>query len=104
MPLSQRAKQFLPFSALAGYEEALREKELKMGYTDRPSFAEETAEEINAELINIAEGDLCFIKYYNRGRIEMVRDCVSKIDKVFRRVYISDVCVRMDDILVVKRL
>lgn len=30
MPNSQRAKQFLPFAALKGYEEALRKKELEL--------------------------------------------------------------------------
>ena len=30
MPNSQRSKQFLPFAALKGYEEALRKKELEI--------------------------------------------------------------------------
>ena len=29
MPVSERAKQFMPFAALKGYEEALRAKELE---------------------------------------------------------------------------
>ena len=104
MPLSQRAKQFLPFAALAGYEEALRAKERQMGYTDRPEFTDDAAEEINAELTNLIAGDICFIKYYNRGEVDMVKGSVTKVDTVFRRIYMGEKCIRMDDILGVKRL
>ena len=31
MPLSQRAKQFLPFDAVTGLQQALRKKEAEMG-------------------------------------------------------------------------
>ena len=44
MPVSQRAKQFMPFAAVVGLEEALRRKEaevdekFKPNYTDNEEF------------------------------------------------------------------
>ncbi len=104
MSLSQRAKQFLPFAALAGYEDALRLKEQENEYTDRPEFMEEAAEEINTELINLDPGDLCIIRYYNSGMVRMAQGSVKKVDTVFRRIYIDDICVKMDDVMDVQRM
>ena len=40
MPLEQRAKQFIPFSALSGLEAALKAKEREMGLADTAESCE----------------------------------------------------------------
>ncbi len=45
MPREERAKQFLPFAALKGYPEALREKEEEI----RRAYEEEEAEKKDSE-------------------------------------------------------
>ncbi len=45
MPPSQRAKQFMPFDAVAGLREALTEKEREMELFYKTAFTEKTDED-----------------------------------------------------------
>lgn len=49
MPISERAKQFLPFAALTGLDEALRAKELEVEQTTTVHYVhDETASDSDA--------------------------------------------------------
>ena len=64
MPPSQRAKQFLPFDAVAGLRQALRMKEHEMGLITRKELSEESAEEINEALQRLKRGDRISVAYF----------------------------------------
>ena len=49
MPVSQRAKQFMPFAAVTGLDEALLAKERELGLTDRRELPEEERRKILKE-------------------------------------------------------
>ncbi len=52
MPPSQRAKQFMPFDAVAGLRDALREKEREMELFYRTAFTEKTDEDKEQEYLS----------------------------------------------------
>ena len=56
MPASQRAKQFLPFDAVAGLRQALTEKEREMDLFYRTAFTEKTDEDKEQEFLINEEG------------------------------------------------
>ncbi|SDW28317.1 hypothetical protein SAMN05216391_10466 [Lachnospiraceae bacterium KHCPX20] len=66
MPASQRAKQFLPFSALRGLDEALRKVEDSLEQKERPVLSEESREQLDEELS-------CIYKDYLSTRTELAR-------------------------------
>lgn len=44
MPVAQRAKQFMPFAAVTGLDEAIRRVELEFEMNDRRDISEEAAD------------------------------------------------------------
>ena len=61
----ERAKQFLPFDAVKGLQEALREKEIE--HEERIDLAEESLEKLEEEFNKIEIGRKVKIKYYMRA-------------------------------------
>ena len=51
MPASQRAKQFAPFAALKGFEDAIERKEKV--FLPRPEFSEEMSQKLDNALQKI---------------------------------------------------
>ena len=64
MPVSQRAKQFMPFDAVSGLRQALRKKEHEMGLISRKELSLETREDINETLSMIGRGDTVAVSYF----------------------------------------
>ena len=65
MPISNRAKQFAPFSALKGLEYAIEEKRRKR--TQRRTLTEQQAQILNDRLARLKAGDTIYIMHYTRG-------------------------------------
>ncbi len=61
MKREERAKQFAPFAALKGYEEALWEKERIM--VRNVELSEDAKEELDRQLSSVSTGDLVKIVY-----------------------------------------
>ncbi len=66
----QRAKQFAPFSALKGLEEALAEKERE--YEPQAELSDDAAEELDRCLRGLQKGTAVTIKYYRDGGYELI--------------------------------
>ena len=103
MPVSHRAKQFMPFSALTGLNEALKKKEKELCFIAKPVISEEKAELINAELLNIDPGDKVCVEYYKDGEIHTVVGTVKKKDLTYHRIVVGAERIRTDDILNIYR-
>ena len=88
MSMANRAKQFAPFDALKGFQEALRKKE-KMPIP-RKELADEKAEEINEKLKQLTTGKLITVVYYNDGEYIQLTGSIIKIEKNKR--YLQMVC------------
>ena len=82
-----RAKQFLPFDALKGFSEALREKEIE--YEEKRDLSEESLIELNDKFNQIEKGDYIKIKYYKNGRYIEIKGIVTNIDYTKKKIQIN---------------
>lgn len=96
MSMSNRAKQFVPFDALKGFQEALRKKE-KMP-VPRKELAEEKAEELNEKLKKLTTGKMITVVYYNDGEYIQLTGIVVKIEKNKKYLQMAEIIISIDDI------
>ena len=82
-----RARQFLPFDALKGLQEALREKEVE--YEEKKELSEDTLNDLNDKFNQIEEGSLIRIKYYKSGRYSEIKGVVTNIDYIKKKIQIN---------------
>lgn len=83
-----RAKQFLPFDALVGFREALKEKETE--YEDKKELTEDSYEELENTLNRLEIGKKAKIKYYKNKKYIEKTGVVTKIDYTKKRIEIGD--------------
>lgn len=104
MPASQRAKQFMPFAAVKGLEEAIAREEQDKKRRERPEFGEEKVDAVNAILCRLRKGTNILIRFYSCGRCMEVNGQVDRIDKAVRELAVDGIHISFDDILAVSEL
>ena len=67
MPMSERAKQFMPFSPLKGLEEALKEKERETLKRSKAIVSPDHEDSLNRIMQEINLGDQVTITHYEKG-------------------------------------
>lgn len=67
MPLSLRAKQFLPFDAVKGFRQALKAKEYEVEAVSRGKLSEDEAKTISTLLAGLQGNEEVEAKYYKGG-------------------------------------
>ena len=82
-----RAKQFLPFDALKGLQEALREKEIE--YEEKKELSEDTLSELNDKFNQVENGKCIKLKYYKNGRYSEIEGIVTNIDYIKKKIQIN---------------
>ena len=97
MPNEARAKQFMPFAALKGVEEALRLQEQK--FQQKAALDEEEIEKINRILNKLNVGDETRLIYFYEGSYTPVNGEIKKIDPHRQYLEIGDARIYFDDIL-----
>ena len=96
MPVSDRAKQFMPFSALKGLDEALRTKEKIV--VPKVELSPEMAEELDYKMHLLEKGKVTTIIYFSSGEYVKVTGLVARIDETSRVIQIVNTKIRFDDI------
>lgn len=96
MPRAERAKQFMPFAALKGYEEALRRKEKIV--VPKAEVSEEYAEELDRKLRSIQKMDVVTVVYFCEGEYIQRTGVVSRIDETARILKVVNTKILFDDI------
>lgn len=97
-----RARQFLPFDALNGFEDALREKEVE--YEEKIELTDEVKEEISSVLLQIEKEDKIKVRTYHINKYIDIVGTVKKIDKIRKKIiFINDVKIDMENIIKIKR-
>ena len=96
MPIEQRAKQFAPFSALKGLEEALRQKEELR--EPRRELSEEAAAALNETLLCLREGQTVRVQYYDTRRYVQQTGTVTRLWMTQRTFWVEDVRIDFRDI------
>ena len=96
MSREERAKQFMPFAALKGYEEALREKEKIV--VEKIELSEEMKEELDREFASIQKNDIVTVVYYSGEEYLQVTGMVAKIDVDARIIRVVNTKIKFEDI------
>ena len=97
MPISERAKQFMPFSALKGLEEAIRAKEHPLEERKAPN--DEQIADINDKLHMLSPHDNVRVVFYFMGRYYLTEGEIEKFDTATRTLEIASVEILFDEIV-----
>ena len=94
--MSDRARQFMPFSPLKGYydliEKCERIKEPKIELTD------DMLEIISQKLNKLEKGIMIKVKYYDVDSYVEIEGIVSNIDRVYNKLTVIKTVIKFDDI------
>ncbi len=82
-----RAKQFLPFDALKGLQEALKEKEIE--YEERKELSEDSLYELDKIFNKIEIGNTIIIKFYKNRIYKEINGTVTNIDYNKKKIQIN---------------
>lgn len=85
-PHPDRARQFLPFAALRGYYDLVRERERVP--TPRRELTEEEARELDAVLARVGRGSLVRATYYDGEAYVTCEGLVSQKDEILRDLWV----------------
>lgn len=96
MSVAERAKQFMPFAALKGYEEALAAVEKQR--VDRIVLTEERKEELDRMLHLIEKNDIVEVVYYRDEEYLKRSGMVSRLDVDARILKVVNVRIPFEDI------
>ena len=84
MPLSERAKQFMPFASLRGYEQMVKESEEII--SDKIEISEDRIEKLSKIISKVKKGDEVLIEYYSNGKYIKKQGIVANIDAVYKTI------------------
>lgn len=76
--MENRAKQFVPFAAVKGYEEALRAKEKIV--VEKIELSEEKKAELDFKLHQIKKNDIITVVYFYKDEYLKIEGMVSRLD------------------------
>lgn len=96
MPISHRAKQFAPFAALKGFEDAIKEKERII--EPQREFSEEMLNELNYTFLKLEKGKKITITYYCDGNYLDYTGTIKKIAFSEKILFIDEIKIPFDDV------
>ncbi|MCI9262090.1 hypothetical protein [uncultured Adlercreutzia sp.] len=93
-PHPDRARQFMPFAALRGYYDLVRDQEV-VPEEERP-LTEEEARELNELIGQVQRGAVVRCTYYADGAYRTCTGAVSQVDTIYRTLWIVRTAVPFD--------
>lgn len=94
--MDNRAKQFVPFAAVKGFEEALRAKERIT--VERIELSEERKAELDFQLRQIKKKDIITVVYFDKDEYVKIEGMVSRLDTDARVLKVVNTKIMFDDI------
>lgn len=94
--MENRAKQFMPFAALKGYEEALRAKEKIV--VEKIELSEEKKAELDYKIQQIQKNDIVAVVYFLKDEYIKVEGMVSRLDMDAKVLKIVNTKIPFEDI------
>lgn len=101
MSREDRAKQFMPFAALKGYEDALREKEKIV--VEQIELSEERKSELDLKLRQVQRNDMVTVVYFHEDEYLQVTGMVSRVDTDARILKVVNTKIAFDDLYDLER-
>ncbi len=102
MTIEERAKQFMPFSALKGLDEALAKKEQQ--FTQRHELCDDESEIINGILSKLKICDKVCITYYDTGKNKSVSGEIEVLNKQMRFLEINKTQILFENLLSIEEI
>ena len=102
MDRAERAKQFMPFSALDGLNRTLNEKNRPT--EERICLGEDAQIELDRRLHTLSPGREASIVYYVNRQYSVLSGTVMRIDLPGRGILIDETWIALDDILEIQAL
>jgi len=84
----ERAKQFLPFDALKGLQEALKEREKQLEYVEKVELSDEEIEKLSEKLQMLEIGSWVRVKYYCNKMYREICGNVKIVDSIKKKLII----------------
>ena len=95
-----RAKQFLPFDALKGFYDAIGYENIIK--RDKKTLSEDMLMNLDKKINNLKKGDDVLIKYYSNFDYIETSGIIKKIDKVYKRIYLLNSVIDIEDVIDIK--
>ena len=92
-----RAKQFMPFAALRGYYDLI--KECERIKEPKKVLSDSECDVLSDKLKKIKKGMLVKVKYYNTDAYEETTGLVTSFDETYKTLTIIKKTLRFDDII-----
>lgn len=102
MTREERAKQFMPFAALKGYEDALRAKEKIV--VPRISLTDEMKDELDRTMRTIGKMDMVRVVYFKDGEYLEIKGLVASFDVTSRIIRVVNTKIGFEDILEIEKI
>lgn len=97
---ADRARQFMPFAALTGYYEVIKQREKII--EPRKELSEDETEILSSKLGKIRKGMLITLTYYKEDCYKTLTGLFSNIDPIYRTITIVKTKIAIDDIYDIK--
>ena len=104
MSIEDRAKQFMPFKAVKGLDEAIMLKELEMERVDRIELTEESLAELDRQIHRLRKGTEVIVNHYVQGHYQEARGEITAVDSVLRYIEVNFNTIYLDDVLSIRIL
>ena len=95
--MSDRARQFLPFDALKGFKEAIKERQKVK--VDKIELSEEMAVELSYKLTQVKKGMIIKVIHYDNEEYIETFGIVSEFDETFNYLKIVKTKILFENIL-----
>ena len=102
MKISDRAKQFMPFASLRGFDEEIRKKEKVE--IDRRVLTEEELRALNEKILSVKKGDLVGVVYYLYGEYKKTTGIITAIDLALKNITIVKTKLDFEDIYSIEKV
>ena len=96
MDRAERAKQFMPFDALKGLREALREKEKII--VPKIELSDYAKSILDRKLHQVEKHDMLTVEYFEKGQYVKITGMVARMDASARTLKIVNTKILFDDI------
>lgn len=95
--MSDRARQFAPFSALKGFHELIKQKERVI--TTKRELSEDELLKLSEKMMRLEKGEMTKIVHFCEGEYISTEGVITEIDVVYRTITIVKRKIRFADIV-----
>ncbi|MBP3885751.1 MAG: hypothetical protein J6D54_12570 [Olsenella sp.] len=104
MPMSERAKIFIPFDPLKGFREALAERERRATAVHMSDLSDEVRGEMSRVVATLEPGDTVCVSHYVDGHYETVVGPLTKVDVTAGVMYVAGLPLELSAVRSVERV